>query len=619
MFHWDASTRSSLRDVAGDAVERGERVGSWTDLANGVTASATLTGYRTLTGPTLEILDGQPVLRFTGSHGLTTAPVSLFATPSSGLTVLAVMRPTEVSNQRFLLMHATGNCSTNFELGVGTGTGGSGKWGLHRGCSHAVVTPTATLTSGARAVVVTRVETSGTDPNQVSFRVNGSAVASSTDVAGWVNPGSYPTAADRLRIGWRDDLGDGTQENSYFHGDVHEILVFDQAVSDARLAEIEQHLASKWQNGAFTPGAPSSVAAAATTTTSAMLSWTPGPERGAPITAYDVTVSVGPTVAATCSLTGVPPATTCTVEGLSPATTYAVSVSATNEFGTGIDATTVFTTATPVEPPAPPATVPAATRDLIDRPVMTAPVTTPQVPPTLAPEPSPTMTPPLPPTVEPVPAGFATGAVNGLPVPVELVQGTADLWTLIGSGFRFDLQLEQVGQPSAPTDGIVQLTSGTRAQTSGEGFLPGSQVEVWLFSEPRLLGRLDVDASGRFTGEVEVPADLDIGVHTLQVNGLTTDGLCRSLSVGVRVIGGVPQPVVATLPSTGADTDAPLISAAVLLMMGLSLMVHRRLRTLVHEVTGGSRQSEGSTNRACFDGARWDTRYRVGSPHPMHG
>ena len=44
----------------------------------------------------------------------------------------------------------------------------------------------------------------------------GSVVASSTDVAGWLNPGSYPTAADRLRIGWRDDLGDGARENSYF-------------------------------------------------------------------------------------------------------------------------------------------------------------------------------------------------------------------------------------------------------------------------------------------------------------------------------------------------------------------------------------------------------------------
>lgn len=579
-LHWDAAARSSLRDGSGNPIELGAAVGDWVDVAQGVTASAATAGYRALSGPTYTIVDGQPALQFNGTtQGLTTSPLALFTSNASGLTVIAVIRPTDVQAQRFLLMHATSNCNTNLELGVATGTGGAGKWGLHRGCSGAVVTPLAAISPETAAVVVTRVETTGSNPDQVSFRINGAAVPSATDGTGWTVPGSYPTATDRLRIGWRDDLGDGTRENSHFQGAVREILIFDRPLSDARLVEIEQHLSEKWIAATFLPGATGPVTATEITTTSATLAWSPPPDDALPISAYDVTVSAGASIVATCSLAGTPPATSCVVTGLEPATHYSVSVSATNDFGVGEVATTTLSTASE----APPETIvaipsPPVVEGLIVQPETTIPSTAPPASTTTPPgdNNNDTTTPSFPPVGDALAVGMARGIAGGATVPVELVQRRDDLWSLIGRDFRFDLRLSQSATATTNTGDVILLRAGARAETSGEGFQPYSPVDIWLFSQPTLLGRLMTDASGTFVGDVELPGDLAPGPHTLQVNGISLDGLRRSLSMGVLVATTALDPHTATLPATGSGIGPWLVLGLVLFALGLLTQRCRR-------------------------------------------
>jgi LPXTG-motif cell wall-anchored protein len=101
-------------------------------------------------------------------------------------------------------------------------------------------------------------------------------------------------------------------------------------------------------------------------------------------------------------------------------------------------------------------------------------------------------------------------------------------------------------------------------------------VFVWLFSEPRFLGELTVNADGTFTGTVPL-GDIAPGEHTLQVNGTSFDGKPRTANLGVLV-----NPVVApVLPATGSDPAGMWVLAASLLALGLILTARRRPRPIV--------------------------------------
>lgn len=73
------------------------------------------------------------------------------------------------------------------------------------------------------------------------------------------------------------------------------------------------------------------------------------------------------------------------------------------------------------------------------------------------------------------------------------------------------------------------------AETKGTGFKPGSEVQLWMLPNT-LVGTISVDASGKFAGKVDIPKLLSLGGNTLQANGYTTDGVVRSVSLGIDVI-----------------------------------------------------------------------------------
>jgi large repetitive protein len=299
---------------------------------------------------------------------------------------------------------------------------------------------------------------------------------------------------------------------------------------------------------------------------------------GGPATDYIVIAEPGPF---NCDEPIRAPALTCTISGLTNGVAYTFTVIASNGVGSSTPSPgTVATPNLPVPPPPPSVTVPST-------PTTTAPSTT--APPTTSP-PAPSTTVPAPrPVPDPttavlplLPLGAATVIVNGqsIPTQIELVSPTEV--AVRSTGFELVLAADCASgcQVIITPDGrpVIQLEEGGGVRVSGIGFLPGSVAYVWLFSEPRLLGTVVVNADGTFVGTLPL-GDLASGEHTLQVNGISAAGAPRSANLGVLVNeAGLPSPTPGRLPATGQDGSGMLVTLALLcLVTGGVVLVRRRL------------------------------------------
>ena len=87
---------------------------------------------------------------------------------------------------------------------------------------------------------------------------------------------------------------------------------------------------------------------------------------------------------------------------------------------------------------------------------------------------------------------------------------------------------------SSPADGVPGgippiVLPGDSFEVTGGGFLPGSEVGFYLFSEPGFLGSAVVDADGTFVATVSIPLDAEVGTHHLLVLGMSGPGELRTL------------------------------------------------------------------------------------------
>lgn len=103
--------------------------------------------------------------------------------------------------------------------------------------------------------------------------------------------------------------------------------------------------------------------------------------------------------------------------------------------------------------------------------------------------------------------------------------------------FTIDLQAASDGRAPLPVDadGTLLLDRGGFVNVNGNGFLPGSTAEVWMFSTATFLGTVVVLADGTFRGTFPVDRTLTSGEHTIQFNGIAPDQSVRSASLGVRI------------------------------------------------------------------------------------
>ncbi|MEY4657151.1 MAG: hypothetical protein RL073_1378, partial [Actinomycetota bacterium] len=89
------------------------------------------------------------------------------------------------------------------------------------------------------------------------------------------------------------------------------------------------------------------------------------------------------------------------------------------------------------------------------------------------------------------------------------------------------------------SDGLgtaVRAVRGRYVEVRGNGFAPVSQVEVWIYSDPTLLGSATTDTNGEFVNTFDIPKEIELGNHTLTLNGVDSQGVALTASVGIIVI-----------------------------------------------------------------------------------
>ena len=92
---------------------------------------------------------------------------------------------------------------------------------------------------------------------------------------------------------------------------------------------------------------------------------------------------------------------------------------------------------------------------------------------------------------------------------------------------------------TADTSARVVIEKGNTITTSGTGFKPFSQVDVYVYSTPTWLGAVITDAFGNFTTTLPMPVALPEGDHTFQAEGLTPDNLERTAAVPITLVPAV--------------------------------------------------------------------------------
>lgn len=122
-----------------------------------------------------------------------------------------------------------------------------------------------------------------------------------------------------------------------------------------------------------------------------------------------------------------------------------------------------------------------------------------------------------------------------------------DGFSATGDGFGMNFAaVSSSGSPiKLDNDGNILLDGDRNVTFSGFGFAPGSLVQVWLFSDPVALREVIADKNGEFTGQSTIPGKIPFGQHTVQLNGITNEGVIRTLSMGVVLA----EPAVPVAPA----------------------------------------------------------------------
>jgi len=133
---------------------------------------------------------------------------------------------------------------------------------------------------------------------------------------------------------------------------------------------------------------------------------------------------------------------------------------------------------------------------------------------------------------------------------------------------------EQEGEVGGTSEEpLLRMTQSGQGFVTGDGFQPGTVASLWMFSDPTLLGTVTVAGDGSFYAQFLVNAQfLPVGEHTLQIQGVGTDGFIKAANLGVLIDAA---PVV-----TAADTALSMIwwvlAAVILVALVIVLLVARR-------------------------------------------
>jgi hypothetical protein len=130
---------------------------------------------------------------------------------------------------------------------------------------------------------------------------------------------------------------------------------------------------------------------------------------------------------------------------------------------------------------------------------------------------------------------------------------------------------------------------GGKITVTDTGWMPDSQVDLELHSDPVNLGSATVGDDGSFSKEVTIPADTPEGTHTIVITGTGDDQQPQTHSVEIKVSSEVVNSGSTTttttasggsgggsLPFTGGPAMPLLIVSVAMILAGVGLGARRR-------------------------------------------
>ena len=157
------------------------------------------------------------------------------------------------------------------------------------------------------------------------------------------------------------------------------------------------------------------------------------------------------------------------------------------------------------------------------------------------------------------------------PAPVLVVKGNPQLVTTVVNQSSTGLEVStpewkisfsgSSGGATAPVDSSVAgsqlvVTAGSTVKVAGDKFQADTIVQIWVYSTPILLGTVQVRPDGTFDGALPLPTGLELGNHTLVLQGLNSALVVQNVQAPL-IVKAAAVPVVTVkarilFASTGA-------------------------------------------------------------------
>jgi len=144
---------------------------------------------------------------------------------------------------------------------------------------------------------------------------------------------------------------------------------------------------------------------------------------------------------------------------------------------------------------------------------------------------APTEKAPVAPAVSP---GEAVAMVGGKTISTTISRSDNQITATAGEVSASIFGLASEGKRVAlNAEGILVVNEGQKLVLSAEGFAPGQDVSVWLYSTPTELDVIAADADGKVSGAFDLPSGLDAGDHRLVFSGVNRDGAKLLVGIGL--------------------------------------------------------------------------------------
>ena len=106
---------------------------------------------------------------------------------------------------------------------------------------------------------------------------------------------------------------------------------------------------------------------------------------------------------------------------------------------------------------------------------------------------------------------------------------------------------------------------------SGQGFMGGSDVELWLYSTPVYLKTVVAAADGTFSTTVQIPTTTSAGSHSIVAIGVGPNEEALELAAAITVAAPSPPPTD-TFGSVTRSDSSPLMPVLGLLLALMSTL-----------------------------------------------